>query len=94
LDADAQKLLLQRLHADWTVVDGHHLSRVFQFPDFLKALEFVNVLGGIAEEEGHHPDLLLRWGSVQADIWTHKIKGLSEADFILAAKADVAFLEA
>lgn len=94
MDTGAQRLLLQQLHADWTIVDEHHLSRVFQFPDFAKALEFVNVLGGIAEEEGHHPDLLLRWGSVQTDIWTHKIKGLTESDFILAAKADVAFLEA
>ena len=92
MGTDAQNLLLQQLNEDWTVVDGHHLSRLFQFPDFAQALNFVNTLGGIAEEEGHHPDLLLRWGSVQVDIWTHKIDGLSESDFILAAKSDAAFL--
>ena len=92
MGTDAQLLLLQQLNEDWTVVDGHHLSRVFQFPNFVEALDFVNALGGIAEEEGHHPDLLLRWGSVQADIWTHKINGLTESDFILAAKSDAAFL--
>ncbi len=92
MGTDAQNLLLQQLHEDWAVVDGHHLSRVFQFPNFVEALDFVNTVGGIAEEEGHHPDLLLRWGSVQTDIWTHKINGLTESDFILAAKSDVAFL--
>jgi 4a-hydroxytetrahydrobiopterin dehydratase len=73
---------------DWQVVDGHHLSRSFTFPDFKTALEFVNRVGAVAEEEGHHPDLLLTWGKVDIKIWTHKIDGLTESDFILAAKAD------
>lgn len=73
---------------DWQVVDGHHLTRSFTFPDFKTALGFVNRVGAIAEEEGHHPDLLLTWGKVDIKIWTHKIDGLTESDFILAAKAD------
>jgi 4a-hydroxytetrahydrobiopterin dehydratase len=92
LGTDAQALLHEQLHPDWKVVNGHHLSRTFQFPDFVTALDFVNRLGAIAEEEGHHPDLLLKWGSVKADVWTHKIDGLTESDFILAAKADVTSL--
>ena len=73
---------------DWQVVDGHHLTRSFTFPDYKTALAFVNRVGAVAEEEGHHPDLLLTWGKVDIKIWTHKIDGLTESDFILAAKAD------
>jgi len=70
------------------VVDGHHLLKTFTFPDFKTALAFVNRAGEIAEEEGHHPDLLLSWGKVEVKTWTHKIDGLTESDFILAAKID------
>lgn len=73
---------------DWEVVGEHHLARVFQFPDFRTALEFVNRVGAVAEEEGHHPDLYLAWGRVEVMTWTHKIDGLTESDFILAAKID------
>jgi len=72
----------------WEVVNGHHLKKSYAFPDFLKALEFVNRAGAIAEQEGHHPDLHLSWGNVGVEIWTHKIDGLTESDFILAAKID------
>ncbi|HTS65663.1 MAG TPA: 4a-hydroxytetrahydrobiopterin dehydratase [Candidatus Acidoferrales bacterium] len=72
----------------WQVVDGHHLVKTFSFPDFRAALDFVNKAGAIAEAEGHHPDLLLSWGKVEARIWTHKVNGLTESDFILAAKLD------
>jgi len=92
LSTEAQTLLLEQLHEEWRVVDGHHLSRTLHFPDFVSALAFVNALGAIAEEEGHHPDILLSWGKVLVDIWTHKIDGLTESDFILAAKADVTYL--
>jgi 4a-hydroxytetrahydrobiopterin dehydratase len=73
---------------DWRCVDEHHLEKVFLFPDFAAGLEFVNRVGALAEEEGHHPDLCLAWGRVQVINYTHKIKGLSESDFILAAKVD------
>jgi len=72
----------------WQVVDEHHLLKTYPFPDFRTALAFVNKAGAIAEEEGHHPDLLLSWGKVEAKIWTHKVDGLTESDFILAAKLD------
>jgi 4a-hydroxytetrahydrobiopterin dehydratase len=72
----------------WDVVNDHHLKKTYTFPDFLKALEFVNRAGAIAEQEGHHPDLYLSWGKVGVEIWTHKINGLTESDFILAAKID------
>jgi 4a-hydroxytetrahydrobiopterin dehydratase len=72
----------------WQVIDGHHLIKSFSFPDFRTALEFVNKAGAIAEVEGHHPDLLLSWGKVEVKTWTHKIDGLTESDFILAAKIE------
>jgi 4a-hydroxytetrahydrobiopterin dehydratase len=72
----------------WQVVDEHHLLKSYSFPDFRSALDFVNKAGAVAEEEGHHPDLLLSWGKVEAKIWTHKVSGLTESDFILAAKLD------
>jgi 4a-hydroxytetrahydrobiopterin dehydratase len=72
----------------WKVVDGHHISREFKFPDFVQALAFVNKVGVIAEEQGHHPDILLSWGKANVTTWTHKINGLTESDFILAAKID------
>jgi 4a-hydroxytetrahydrobiopterin dehydratase len=72
----------------WEVVDEHHLSKTYTFPDFQKALDFVNRAGAIAEEQGHHPDLYLSWGKARVEIWTHKINGLTESDFILAAKID------
>ena len=73
---------------NWQVVGNHHLLRNFSFPDFRTALDFVNKAGAIAEEEGHHPDMLLSWGRVEVKIWTHKIDGLTESDFILAAKIE------
>jgi len=72
----------------WKVVKGHHLHRRFEFPDFLKALAFVNRVGKVAEQQGHHPDILLTWGKAEITIWTHKVDGLTESDFILAAKID------
>jgi 4a-hydroxytetrahydrobiopterin dehydratase len=82
---------LERLKSQlegWEVVNGHHLHKSFTFPDFRTALDFVNRAGAIAEEEGHHPDIFLAWGKAEFTIWTHKIDGLTESDFILAAKID------
>ena len=79
---------LQSQVAGWSVVNEHHLSKTIKFPDFRTALEFVNRVGELAERQGHHPDLYLAWGKVEIKIWTHKIDGLTESDFILAAKID------
>jgi 4a-hydroxytetrahydrobiopterin dehydratase len=73
---------------DWKVVESHHLTRAFKFPDFVQALAFVNKVGEVAEGQGHHPDILLSWGKAEVTTWTHKINGLTESDFILAAKID------
>jgi 4a-hydroxytetrahydrobiopterin dehydratase len=74
----------------WTLVNEHHLEKEYRFQDFAAALAFVNRLGEAAEAEGHHPDIYLTWGKVNVTLWTHSIGGLSENDFILAAKADAA----
>jgi 4a-hydroxytetrahydrobiopterin dehydratase len=74
--------------AEWTIAHEHHLERIFKFPNFVAALAFVNRIGAIAESEGHHPDIELGWGRVGVKIYTHKIDGLTESDFILAAKID------
>ena len=82
---------LQKLQSElesWSVVDEHHLSKAYKFADFREALEFVNRVGELAEEQGHHPDICFGWGRVEVTIWTHKIDGLTESDFILAAKID------
>lgn len=79
---------LQQLEGEWKVVDEHHLEKEYRFKNFKDALAFVNRVGDIAEAEGHHPDILLTWGKVKIFLWTHKINGLSESDFIMAAKCD------
>ena len=79
---------LAREVPDWRVVDEHHLDRAFPFKDFKGALAFANAVGDVAEREGHHPDILVSWGKAVVTIWTHKIDGLTESDFILAAKID------
>ena len=79
---------LQRQVEGWNVVEEHHLFKNFKFPDFSKALDFVNKVGAIAEEQGHHPVITLAWGKAEITIYTHKINGLPESDFILAAKID------
>lgn len=81
--------LLQNLSEGWAIRDENRkLHKIYTFKDFRRAFEFVTLLAEIAEEEGHHPNIHFTWGLVELEIWTHKINGLSEADFILAAKAD------
>ena len=75
----------------WKIVNEHHLEKTYTFPDFAQALAYVNKVGAMAEEQGHHPDLLLAWGKVVVTTWTHKIDGLTESDFVLAAKCDRLF---
>jgi 4a-hydroxytetrahydrobiopterin dehydratase len=82
---------LEEIHQSvpkWTVVDKHQIRREFKFPDFQQALDFVNRVGALAEEQGHHPDIFLAWGKAEFTLWTHKVDGLTESDFIMAAKID------
>ena len=74
--------------AHWKVVKEHHITRAYTFPDFKQALDFVNRVGAVAEEQGHHPDILLTWGKAEITLWTHKVDGLTESDLIMAAKID------
>jgi len=73
---------------EWRIVNEHHIVRSCNFLDFRSALAFVNRVGELAEQQGHHPDILLGWGKVEITIWTHAVDGLTESDFILAAKID------
>ncbi|HSJ97525.1 MAG TPA: 4a-hydroxytetrahydrobiopterin dehydratase [Myxococcota bacterium] len=84
-------VLHHQLGADgngWRIVDEHHLEKDYRLPDFAAALAFVNRIGAMAEEQKHHPDLELAWGRVRVRIWTHKIDGLTESDFVFAARCD------
>ena len=80
--------LFEQLRNGWAVIDEHHLEKEFRFKDFREALEFTNKVGALAEEQGHHPDISLAWGKVKITVWTHKIDGLTESDFVFAAKVD------
>ncbi len=73
---------------EWQVVNEHHLRKVYQFKNFAETLDFVNRVGKLSEEQGHHPDICFGWGKAEITIWTHKIDGLTESDFVLAAKID------
>lgn len=88
LEDEVQDRLLRELDGDWRIVDRHHLERRFEFSDFVGPLELTGEIGRLAEEEGHHPELMLGWGHLDVQIWTHKIDGLTESDFVLAAKID------
>lgn len=80
--------LHRQLDKGWKIIDEHHLEKDYLFKNFREALDFTNKIGEIAEQEGHHPDIILSYGKVKIQLWTHKISGLSESDFILAAKYD------
>ena len=88
LKGEALDNLKMQLSSEWQVIDEHHLEREFKFKNFQQALNFVNQVGQLAESEGHHPDIYLSWGKVKITIWTNKINGLHENDFILAAKIE------
>jgi 4a-hydroxytetrahydrobiopterin dehydratase len=83
--------LLRQLEPGWESVRDHHLRKTYKLRDFKSALAFVDRIGAMASEQGHHPDLQLAWGKVVVEIWTHKIDGLTESDFIFAAKCDRLF---
>ena len=79
---------LRRQVPDWEVVEEHHLRRVFKFKNFREALGFVNRVGELAEEQGHHPDISFGWGYAEVTVFTHKIDVITESDFVFAAKVD------
>jgi 4a-hydroxytetrahydrobiopterin dehydratase len=83
--------LLAQLDEGWTLNEAGHLLRTYEVKDFAAAMALAIKVGDIAESQGHHPDLHVSWGAVGVEIWTHKINGLTESDFFLAAKADRAF---
>jgi 4a-hydroxytetrahydrobiopterin dehydratase len=88
LGSDASDTLLSQLGNNWDVINNHHLEKEYDFPDFAQALAFTNRVGEVAESQGHHPDIYLAWGKVRLTVWTHKIDGLTESDFVFAAKCD------
>lgn len=88
LNEDEIKELIKELKEGWEVIDNKKLKKTYKFKDFKEALEFTNKVGKLAEEEGHHPVIHLSWGKVVLELWTHKMGGLHENDFILAAKID------
>jgi len=90
LQGQALVELHKQLGNGWLVVDSHHLEKQFKFPDFRKALAFTNRIGELAEKQNHHPDIFLTYGEVRVKLFTHKQNGLTESDFILAAKIEEA----
>ena len=80
--------LLAAVNNGWQLVREHHLEKEYKFEDFCQALDFTNRVGEMAEQQGHHPDIYLAWGKVKVSIWTHKIDGLVESDFVFAARTD------
>ena len=88
LKGEELEQLAEELGGGWEVVDEHHLEGSFRFKDFREALDFTVRVGEMAEEQFHHPDIHLAWGRVRVVIWTHKIDGLTESDFVFAAKTD------
>jgi len=88
LKGEALRALQTQLGSGWRVVDEHHLEKAFEFDEFKQGLVFTNRVGALAEEQNHHPDVLLTYSKVTVTLWTHKIDGLAESDFILAAKIE------
>ncbi len=88
LAPDKAKALLQKLDDGWCLNSAGHLERIYSFTNFNLAMELANAVAAIADTEDHHPDLYIAWGKCKVEIWTHKIKGLTESDFFFAAKID------
>jgi 4a-hydroxytetrahydrobiopterin dehydratase len=88
LKGEALDTLFQQLANDWELVENHHLTKAYRFKNFQEALDFTNRVGALAESVDHHPEICLTWGKATVTIWTHSIGGLSEADFVFAARSD------
>ncbi len=88
LKGDELRKLAEQLGRGWHVVNEHHLEKEYKFPNFRESLAFTNKVGELAEKIQHHPDIYLAWGKVKLTLWTHKIDGLTESDFIFAAKVE------
>jgi 4a-hydroxytetrahydrobiopterin dehydratase len=87
---DSELLRFEKLLGNgWLIVEEHHLEKDYKFKDFQSALDFTNKVGALAEKVDHHPEICLTWGKAKITIWTHSIGGLSEADFVFAARADL-----
>ena len=91
LEAGTIQELLGQVETGWALNQAGHLEREYTFSNFADAWAFLNKVAEVAEDQNHHPDLFLAWGKCKVEIWTHKIKGLTESDFYFAAKADRAF---
>ena len=89
LQGAALETLYQALGNDWQLRDDHQLEKTYRFKDFMSALAFTNKVGEMAKSVDHHPEICLTWGRAKVTIWTHSIGGLSEADFVFAARADL-----
>ncbi len=88
LQGESLTRLMEELGSGWQLIDGHHLEKRFKFPDFREALAFTTRVGELAEAQGHHPEIQLGWGKVVLTVWTHKADGLTESDFVFAAKVN------
>ena len=88
LDGVQLASLSEELGNDWVMIEAHHLEKSYRFADFRAALAFTNRVGELAEQVNHHPDIELGWGRVKLTIWNHDAGGLTEADFIWAARAE------
>jgi len=88
LSLDQTTQLLSKLGNNWSLNEEGHLSKTYSFQDFITAMEFANKIAILSEQEGHHPELIIGWGYCNIILWTHKINGLTESDFILAAKIE------
>ena len=88
LTAEVANRLLAELRGDWAINSAGHLAAKYTFANFVQAMGFANAVAEIAEAEQHHPDITVRWGACEVEIWTHKISGLTESDFVLAAKIE------
>lgn len=91
LKGEELRALHTELDSDWQLVDEHHLEKAYSLDGYAPAVAFANAVAAVAEEQDHHPDILLSWGKVTVTIWTHKIDGLTKSDFVFAAKTEEAF---